>query len=584
MKIPATLHRIWLGRNPLPAEFQEFGRTWERLHPGWESRLWTDENLPPLVNQTAFENAPSFAAKADILRYEILLRHGGVYVDTDFECLRSLETLLAEVDCFVAQQRDLDSDFGRFCYVNNALMGAVPEHPLFQDLVGLLGQHMKGLPADVPASYLTGPHYLTTVLQAHPGVRIFPAALFYPYTATERWRRHEKFPDAYAVHHWTLSDVAVSRLKSRTLGDGESPCLSVSLHPAENHDPLRLRWVLEGLCLQTVTNFEVLLPVVDARGELAALGREYQGRLKLRLLEAADQATGAHGSSAGWRNLALAAARAPRVLYLDSDSLPDPDVVELHARYGDKPRLVFGFRRIYPVGKLFPYRDAVDYSGLIPHCVPEQAGLYLVPSAERWREVVSGCCSVPAALVFTGGGFAEATGEDEVRALAGQLAASGCPTVPCLYGGRVTQLGPPAATVASGRPLAMTTFRFNQTIASLSTRTKSNRPVRPGRSPYALRVGTLRGPVDRNLTALTWHLLKEFETARVPAEAIANVGRRVAIDPGKAQRVASLCAGYINEYLSLGVLVPAFAEADTPDAAANLADQVETAPPAQMLS
>jgi mannosyltransferase OCH1-like enzyme len=44
--------------------------------------------------QAAFDRASNFGEKSDIWRYEILFRLGGVYVDTDFECVRPFDSLL----------------------------------------------------------------------------------------------------------------------------------------------------------------------------------------------------------------------------------------------------------------------------------------------------------------------------------------------------------------------------------------------------------------------------------------------------------------------------------------------------------
>src|SRR3954452_9252859 len=87
--IPRIIHRVWLGDGAMPPEYEAFGETWAQHHPGWEMRLWRSSDLPPLRNQDLFDRATSFAQQSDIARYELLLRHGGVYVDTDFECLRS---------------------------------------------------------------------------------------------------------------------------------------------------------------------------------------------------------------------------------------------------------------------------------------------------------------------------------------------------------------------------------------------------------------------------------------------------------------------------------------------------------------
>ena len=40
-----------------------------------------------MKNKLAFSQASNWGMKSDILRYEILMKYGGVYVDTDYECL-----------------------------------------------------------------------------------------------------------------------------------------------------------------------------------------------------------------------------------------------------------------------------------------------------------------------------------------------------------------------------------------------------------------------------------------------------------------------------------------------------------------
>jgi len=132
--------------------------------------LWTDheqpnmpgvviEPIPPLKNQALYDAAEAHAPKnigqfkADVLRYELLLYRGGVYVDADFECRKALDSLLVGVDCFAAWETDRH-------WVNNAIMGAVPGEPFFQMLV-------EGLPANVATmrgrspNVMTGPQFVT---------------------------------------------------------------------------------------------------------------------------------------------------------------------------------------------------------------------------------------------------------------------------------------------------------------------------------------------------------------------------------------------------------------------------------------
>ena len=102
--------------------------------------------------------------------------------------------------------------------------------------------------------------------------------------------------------------------------------------------------------------------------------------------------------SAAYRNLALRHARAGRILFVDLDCMPDSDVVARHAVHADRDVLVYGYRRIYPREKLFPFRDAIDYGGVFDASARGNSPVYIAPSSFRWRDVQSCCFSAPSVL------------------------------------------------------------------------------------------------------------------------------------------------------------------------------------------
>lgn len=191
--VPKVFHRIWLG-GPEPEQFQAWGRTWLQHHPGWELKTWTEETLPPSRYPRLLRRCCSLAQRANIIRYELLMAFGGVYVDADLECTKNIESLIGGAQAFAALQED---DPGDIYAVNNALMGAVPGHPLLRELV-----------ADAPLAqpqipYSLGAPFLTEHVRRYPGVRLFPRPLFFPFRWDELHRRGEAFPEAYAIHHWS---------------------------------------------------------------------------------------------------------------------------------------------------------------------------------------------------------------------------------------------------------------------------------------------------------------------------------------------------------------------------------------------
>ena len=193
-RIPRVIHRIWLGPNPMPAEHERFGETWAEQHPAWEQRLWTDDDLAELaIPAEVTECAKDPSELSDVVRYHVLARYGGVYVDTDFESLRPLDGLLGGVQAFAA--------FESPGAVGCGLIGCVPGHCAFRRAAHLSVRALE-VNTDVRR---TGPPLLTHVLWDFPEVTLFPSRLFYPYDWREPHRRLERFADAYAVHHWAMS-------------------------------------------------------------------------------------------------------------------------------------------------------------------------------------------------------------------------------------------------------------------------------------------------------------------------------------------------------------------------------------------
>jgi len=197
VRIPRTIHRVWLGTAPIPEEHQRFGETFARHHPGWEMRLWTDEDLPDLdITAIDRDRSRTRSELSNLVRYEVLHRFGGVYVDTDVECQRPLPPLLKGIDAFAALELP-----GRVC---TAILGAVPGHPVFGRATRLT---RRTLGTGLHSAIANGPYLLSLLLEQEPGFAIFAKKLFYPYLWDEPERRHEAFPEAYAIHHWALSWV-----------------------------------------------------------------------------------------------------------------------------------------------------------------------------------------------------------------------------------------------------------------------------------------------------------------------------------------------------------------------------------------
>jgi mannosyltransferase OCH1-like enzyme len=116
--IPKVFHFIWLG-SCLPEKFTPLIDSWKCRHSSWEVKIWSDADVEQLslTNRHLFDLSMNFGMKSDILRYEILQKFGGVYVDIDYECIANIENLCTDCHFFAGL-----SNTG-VLEVNNGLIG-----------------------------------------------------------------------------------------------------------------------------------------------------------------------------------------------------------------------------------------------------------------------------------------------------------------------------------------------------------------------------------------------------------------------------------------------------------------------------
>jgi inositol phosphorylceramide mannosyltransferase catalytic subunit len=214
--IPRIFHSVWLGPSPLPERERLWIEGWKDMHPGWEHLLWTDHYLPPLRRPDLFAAGKNWAQKSDVLRFELMAGIGGVYLDTDMECLQNIEPLLDESRAFLGFEKP-----GR---IAQGIIGAEPGHPFFESVMSALPE---GMPFRGQNLQETGPDFTGRVFrqyadespvwhldEAGTGKRtgmivrdalvIFEPWVFYPYYMGEAWVPTDH-PESFAAHHWAGS-------------------------------------------------------------------------------------------------------------------------------------------------------------------------------------------------------------------------------------------------------------------------------------------------------------------------------------------------------------------------------------------
>lgn len=126
--IPKIIHQIWIqGEKNAPDHIKNYISSC-KLN-GYQHILWDEPKILKLMKKhndpdliRIYHKQEKKAAQADIARYVILYYYGGFYIDSDYQCLKSLE---------VFRNSDLIYVPGISTDISNGFIGVKIKHPLF---------------------------------------------------------------------------------------------------------------------------------------------------------------------------------------------------------------------------------------------------------------------------------------------------------------------------------------------------------------------------------------------------------------------------------------------------------------------
>ena len=206
--IPKIIHHVWPGNDPFKEKFHAFRNTWMHHHPDWTFYFWRIDNFPkeanPEILNAIKDSRYSITPKSDFMRFEVVRLFGGIYVDTDMECIKPFGDFLQH-ELFSAYE-----DGGNT--ICPSLFGAVPNHPLISEMCGMSIGTAKQVgfeSSNRSPNIYTGVIPFTKLIHQNINnynIKIYSKEYFYYIGYEERHRLNETHPEAYAKHHWTGKD------------------------------------------------------------------------------------------------------------------------------------------------------------------------------------------------------------------------------------------------------------------------------------------------------------------------------------------------------------------------------------------
>lgn len=208
--IPKVIHYIWVGPNDLGSLQKRCIASWKKYLPDYKFKLWNEKNLPSEVMDNSYVQSMykkrKWAFVSDYIRFWVLEKEGGIYLDTDTEVLKPFDDLL-EHSVFFGKTKD--------GYTAAGVIGAVPHHRVIQDILSMYENDREY------SMNRTSPVTITNVLEknSYEDVVVYDYQYFNPCDDGERCSP-DKLSIAYTNNHWAESWVSFrwARKLARRLG------------------------------------------------------------------------------------------------------------------------------------------------------------------------------------------------------------------------------------------------------------------------------------------------------------------------------------------------------------------------------
>ncbi len=163
--IPKLIHQTWRTDN-IPKKHQRFVYKVKELNPEWTYKLWTDEDNDEFVKSEFQEFYQVFTGfsrnimRADVIRYLIMYRVGGVYLDLDYEVLKPFDFQSKNIVLPLAlSEKEGDS----VDMLGNCFLASVPGHKFWLDVINDLKNNPPIVTDYTQVINATGPGLLTRI-------------------------------------------------------------------------------------------------------------------------------------------------------------------------------------------------------------------------------------------------------------------------------------------------------------------------------------------------------------------------------------------------------------------------------------
>ena len=191
--IPKILHFIWIGdESKIPSKCIT---TWHDMNPDYEVKVWGNNEVQS-VNWKNYRQLNDmiikmdWAGASDVMRYEILHEHGGIYVDADSYCIKPLEDWILDCEAFACWEQEII----RNNLISNGFIGGKPGADAWKRCIDEVAT--KDCTEKKLAWMITGPMLVTDVFfKQQANLTVYPSHFFMP-------EHHTGYVSKVTGHHF----------------------------------------------------------------------------------------------------------------------------------------------------------------------------------------------------------------------------------------------------------------------------------------------------------------------------------------------------------------------------------------------
>ena len=127
------IHQLWVGEYIIPEKDYNYTKDIKIHNLSFKYNFWNNDNLPPLPDKIEklkqlYTTHKKWVELADMLRYYFVYEYGGLYVDCDYEFVKSFDGLeLDKYEGFVALVFNKED-----VTICNSMFGFRKSHPLIK--------------------------------------------------------------------------------------------------------------------------------------------------------------------------------------------------------------------------------------------------------------------------------------------------------------------------------------------------------------------------------------------------------------------------------------------------------------------